>query len=67
MACSAEGGHLAIINSQLEATVLKELYAKSPVYKMVGNFRKKVAFIGFQDSGELWNWKTIHGNLLCFL
>ena len=66
MACSAEGGHLAIINSELEAIVLKELYAKYPVSKMVGTFRKDVAFIGLHDSGELWDWKTIHGNILLF-
>ncbi|XP_035441999.2 uncharacterized protein LOC118270504 [Spodoptera frugiperda] len=63
-ACSAEGGHLAIINGDTEATVLKELFAKYPAGKMVGNFWKDVAFIGVHDWGEYGDWRTIHGKTL---
>ncbi|XP_022827254.1 macrophage mannose receptor 1-like [Spodoptera litura] len=62
--CSAEGGHLAIINSQVEATVLKDLYAKYPDGKMIGNFQKDAALIGFYDWGERGDWRTIHGQTL---
>ncbi|XP_022827253.1 macrophage mannose receptor 1-like [Spodoptera litura] len=63
-ACSAEGGHLAIVNSKVEATVLKELYAKYPDGKMIGNFKKDAAIIGFYDWGERGDWRTIHGQTL---
>nr|QWY13126.1 IML29 [Mythimna separata] len=64
LACSAEGGHLAIINSDVEATVLRELFAKYPDAKFFGNFRKDLAFIGFQDWGEKWDLRTVHGQTL---
>ncbi|KAJ8709532.1 hypothetical protein PYW08_009536 [Mythimna loreyi] len=64
LACSAEGGHLAIINSETEATVLKEIFAKYPEADLVGNFRKDGAFIGFHDWSESWDWRTIHGQTL---
>ncbi|KAJ8709541.1 hypothetical protein PYW08_009545 [Mythimna loreyi] len=64
LACSAEGGHLAIINSDVEATVLRELFAQYPVDKLLGNFRKDLAFIGFYDWGEKWVYRTIHGEKL---
>ncbi|CAH0697215.1 unnamed protein product [Spodoptera exigua] len=59
-ACSAEGGHLAIINSNVEATVLRELFAKYPSGTMFGSFRKDFAFVGFHDWGETADWRTIH-------
>ncbi|KAJ8709546.1 hypothetical protein PYW08_009550 [Mythimna loreyi] len=63
LACSAEGGHLAIINSDLEAKVLIDLFAKYPAKDMLGNgayFWKEVAFVGFYDWG-FGDWKTIEG------
>ncbi|KAH9644680.1 hypothetical protein HF086_011849, partial [Spodoptera exigua] len=45
-ACSAEGGHLAIIKSDVEATVLKELYAKYPPEKIVGPYDKNYIMVG---------------------
>ncbi|KAH9644681.1 hypothetical protein HF086_011850, partial [Spodoptera exigua] len=63
-ACSAEGGHLAIINSNVEATVLRELFAKYPSGTMFGSFRKDFAFVGFHDWGETADWRTIHGQTL---
>ncbi|KAJ8715424.1 hypothetical protein PYW07_009906 [Mythimna separata] len=64
LACSAEGSHLAIINSDQEAEVLKNLFAKYPAAKMVGNFWKDVAFIGAHNWGEPADWRTIHGETL---
>nr|XP_049705021.1 uncharacterized protein LOC110376681 [Helicoverpa armigera] len=63
-ACSAEGGHLVIINSETEAKVLKELFAKNHAVTMPGVFWKDVAFVGFQDWGERGEWRTIHGETL---
>ncbi|KAJ8715426.1 hypothetical protein PYW07_009908 [Mythimna separata] len=64
LACSAEGGHLAIINSDTEATVLKDLLEKYPESKLEGNFRKDRAFIGFHAWNGSWDWRTIHGQKL---
>ncbi|XP_041978384.1 C-type mannose receptor 2-like [Aricia agestis] len=64
MACAAEGGHLAIINSETEAQVMKEIFAKNPGGKMLGNFWKDVAFIGFHDWNEHGEWLTIEGQTL---
>ncbi|XP_013169530.1 PREDICTED: macrophage mannose receptor 1-like [Papilio xuthus] len=64
MACSAEGGHLAIINNDAEATVIRELFAKHPGGSMIGNFWKDVAFVGFHDWNEHGEWLTIHGETL---
>ncbi|XP_022827244.1 macrophage mannose receptor 1-like [Spodoptera litura] len=63
-ACSAEGGHLAIINSDVEATVLSDLCAKYPFETIIGTFNKGVAFIGFYNWGERGDWRTIHGQTL---
>ncbi|XP_023936610.1 galactose-specific lectin nattectin-like [Bicyclus anynana] len=64
MACAAEGGHLAIINSDTEATVLRELFAKNPGGSMIGSFWKDVAFIGFHDWNEHGEFLTIEGDTL---
>ncbi|KAJ8709530.1 hypothetical protein PYW08_009534 [Mythimna loreyi] len=64
LACSAEGGHLAIINSDTEATVLKELFAKYPDSALVGMIWKYVALIGFSDWSDHTEWRTIHGQTL---
>ncbi|KAJ8709535.1 hypothetical protein PYW08_009539 [Mythimna loreyi] len=62
--CYAEGGHLAVINSDTEATVLKELFARYPGGHMLGNFWKDVAFVGIHDWGERWDFRSIHGKTL---
>ncbi|CAB3222959.1 unnamed protein product [Arctia plantaginis] len=62
-ACSAESGHLVIINSEEESKLIGEIYAKY-LGKMVGNFRKDVAFIGFHNWNEGGDWMTIHGQTL---
>ncbi|KAI8435527.1 hypothetical protein MSG28_003823 [Choristoneura fumiferana] len=63
-ACAGEGGHLAIINSDVEAQVIKDLYAKNPNSVLPGNFEKNFAHIGFSDWGERGLWITIHGQTL---
>ncbi|CAH2038125.1 unnamed protein product, partial [Iphiclides podalirius] len=64
MACAAEGGHLVIINSDHEAKVVRELFAKHPGGSMLGHFWKDVAFVGFHDWNEHGEWLTIHGETL---
>ncbi|CAB3222950.1 unnamed protein product [Arctia plantaginis] len=63
-ACSAEGGHLAIINNEDEAKVIRDIYTKYPASKMIGNFWKDVAFVGMYNWGESADWTTIHGQSL---
>uniref|UniRef100_A0A2A4J280 C-type lectin domain-containing protein n=1 Tax=Heliothis virescens TaxID=7102 RepID=A0A2A4J280_HELVI len=62
--CSAEGGHLAIINSNEEAEVLRKVFAANPAGLMPGSFWKDIAFIGFHDWGSWGDWRTIHGEKL---
>ncbi|XP_045448529.1 macrophage mannose receptor 1-like [Melitaea cinxia] len=64
MTCTAEGGQLAIINSETESTVIKEIFAKNPPASMPGNFWKEVAFMGFHDWGEHGEFLTIEGDTL---
>ncbi|KAI8435523.1 hypothetical protein MSG28_003819 [Choristoneura fumiferana] len=63
-ACAGEGGHLAIINSDVEAQVIKDLYAKNPDSLMPGAFTKLSSHIGFCDWGERGLWLTIHSQTL---
>ena len=68
-ACNAEGGHLAVINSDTEATVLKEIFAKIPKYTMYGMVEswKDAALIGYYDWGEHGVWRTVHGRFYVLL
>ncbi|XP_063376608.1 hemolymph lipopolysaccharide-binding protein-like [Cydia fagiglandana] len=63
--CHAEGGHLAIINSKIEAKVLKHIFEKNPVETIVEAKHADVALIGvwkWEDGdGE---WSTIFGETL---
>ncbi|KAJ8715421.1 hypothetical protein PYW07_009903 [Mythimna separata] len=63
-ACAAEGGHLAIINSNTEAKVLSEIFAKYPERTLVGAPSKDVAFVGIRDRNKHGDWRTIHGQTL---
>ncbi|CAH0751162.1 unnamed protein product [Diatraea saccharalis] len=63
MTCMAEGGHLAIINSDIEALVIKNIFAKYPNDKVLSPY-KHVASIGYCDWGERGVWYTIHGQSL---
>ncbi|KAJ8722598.1 hypothetical protein PYW07_003778 [Mythimna separata] len=70
LTCSAEGGHLAVINSYTEAVVLTELLARYPKsgllhdYVEVVNGWKETAVVGIYDWGEHGDWRTIHGQTL---
>ncbi|XP_047987225.1 macrophage mannose receptor 1-like [Leguminivora glycinivorella] len=62
--CHAEGGHLAIVNDAIEATVLKHIFEKNPVEDVVGAIHSDVALIGiwkWEDDGD---WMTIFGETL---
>ncbi|KAJ8715413.1 hypothetical protein PYW07_009895 [Mythimna separata] len=65
-ACSAEGGHLAIINSDVEAAVLQEIFNTVDKNKIMGvnAMWKDLALIGIHDWGERGEWRTIHGQTL---
>nr|XP_049704950.1 uncharacterized protein LOC110375910 isoform X4 [Helicoverpa armigera] len=62
--CSAENGHLAIINSEDEAEVLRKVFADNPDSSIPGSFRKEVAYIGFHDWGTWGDFRTVHGETL---
>lgn len=67
MTCAAEGGHLAIINSDSEANVLKGIFAKNPQDSLRSNLEsimKEIIHIGFHDWSERGVWTTIHGQSL---
>ncbi|CAH2038132.1 unnamed protein product, partial [Iphiclides podalirius] len=55
MVCAAEGGHLVVINSDQEAQVVKDIFAKHP---------GELAFVGVYDWNEHGEWLTIHGQSL---
>ncbi|XP_063381774.1 hemolymph lipopolysaccharide-binding protein-like [Cydia fagiglandana] len=60
--CHSEGGHLAIINNEIESKLLKKIY-KENVKNIEGAKESRHALIGFRrwDDGE---WATIHGESL---
>ncbi|XP_041978144.1 lymphocyte antigen 75-like isoform X2 [Aricia agestis] len=60
MACTAEGGHLAIINSQQEALVLKEIFANNSPAQVSINSRETM-HIGIHNWNERADWTTING------
>ncbi|XP_023951363.1 C-type mannose receptor 2-like [Bicyclus anynana] len=67
MTCAAEGGHLVIINSQQEANVVRELFAKNPRNTIIAtnlDGMKDVIHIGFHDWDERDAWHTIDGKPL---
>ncbi|XP_075986549.1 C-type mannose receptor 2-like [Anticarsia gemmatalis] len=62
--CSAEGGHLAILNSNAEAGVIRNIISKHPQNSVVGEFWKEIVFVGFHNWGTGGDWRTIHGQTL---
>lgn len=60
--CAAEGGHLAEINSEEEANVLRALFKDNSATVKWDNRNKKVVFLGFYRWSELGIWSTVHGN-----
>ncbi|KAM3956936.1 uncharacterized protein ACR2FA_009055 [Aphomia sociella] len=63
MTCAAEGGHLAVINSAVEAQALKELYSKIPKNNIHCKY-KEPFLVGFLDWNKDGTWFTIHGETL---
>ncbi|XP_047987678.1 uncharacterized protein LOC125227407 [Leguminivora glycinivorella] len=60
--CHAEGGHLAIVNSQIESEQLREIYEKYPPHTLSGADFDYVAFIGvWKWNDDRGNWMTIYG------
>lgn len=67
MTCAAEGAHLAVVNSETEANVLKELFEKNPpntIIAAIPGIMRDIMHIGFNDWGERGVWTTIHGELM---
>lgn len=63
--CQAEGGHLVIINSNTESTVLKQIFAKNPENTITGTefvIEKNYAHVGFKRNGD--KFVTINGKSL---
>lgn len=62
MTCAAEGGYLAIINNEVEARALSEIYEEMGFeIPSAGTYFTNSAYIGFLDWGQLGEWLTIHG------
>ncbi|XP_049872779.1 secretory phospholipase A2 receptor-like [Pectinophora gossypiella] len=61
--CAGEGAQLTVINSQEEAKVLHDLFAKHPQSEIDSQF-KDSAMIGFLDWGKKGGWLTINGQSL---
>jgi hypothetical protein len=57
--CVQEGAHLAIVNSEAESKVLKEILARFP--KLENVTFNEVALIGFHDLYEEGQYLTIYG------
>ncbi|RVE52734.1 hypothetical protein evm_002607 [Chilo suppressalis] len=64
MNCMAEGAHLAIINSDIEAKVLKEIFEKNPAGSIIGGEYESNAYIGFNAWTERSDFRTIEGQIL---
>ncbi|XP_063623862.1 secretory phospholipase A2 receptor-like [Cydia splendana] len=62
--CMSEDAYLAIINSETESQVLKELFTRYPRDDIPGNFHKDAASIGFTKWVEFEDWFTVHGESL---
>lgn len=59
--CQAEGGYLAVINSNAEAKVLSDLFIRSQTPKYTPYFN--TVAIGFREWGQENSWWTIHGKI----
>lgn len=58
--CAQEGAHLAIINSQEEANLIKSLYDMHP--KVQNSADNNNAFLGYHDFYIEGQFQTIFGN-----
>ncbi|KAJ4442991.1 hypothetical protein ANN_04639 [Periplaneta americana] len=61
-ACSREGAHLAIINSETESSVLQSLFARHPKLNNVSD--QNHAFLGYHDLHKEGTFITVFGNAL---
>nr|AAD09286.1 putative lectin [Hyphantria cunea] len=61
MVCSSEGAHLAIINSEEEAKVIAQIFARYPKEKVVGSPHPDIAVIGYKYWDLNLEWTTIQG------
>ncbi|CAH2984881.1 unnamed protein product [Chilo suppressalis] len=64
MACSSEGGYLAVINSIDEANSLKSLFSQNPESSMAVPSKVDAAFVGITREADSEEWRTIHGQSL---
>ncbi|XP_069705068.1 hemolymph lipopolysaccharide-binding protein-like [Periplaneta americana] len=55
--CQKEGAHLGIINSQIEAHYVKEMWNRLP--KLQNDWRKGFVFLGVSDLRSERHWETI--------
>ncbi|XP_045448986.1 hemolymph lipopolysaccharide-binding protein-like [Melitaea cinxia] len=60
MTCAAEGGYLAVINSQEEALILKKIFDKNYSKNFPGSYTNQI-HIGMHDWDDPGVWRTIHG------
>lgn len=60
--CKAEGGQLAIINSQAEAEVVIDIFKNNPNDRIPGDIWLDVAFVGLRSLDRGQSWITIDGN-----
>ncbi|XP_061707696.1 C-type mannose receptor 2-like [Cydia pomonella] len=63
MACQAEGGHLAVINSNEEAQVLKDIFGRNPS-TTIKTGDSRWASVGIWDWNEHGEFLTIFGETL---
>ncbi|KAI5643792.1 lectin c-type domain-containing protein [Phthorimaea operculella] len=57
--CMAEGGHLAIINSEIEAEVIRQIFEKNPADIIPGFDWKDSAFLGYYAANVSKTGETI--------
>lgn len=62
-ACGGEGGYLAVINSDTEAELLKQLFEKYSASVLTGTNLDNVVSIGFYYWKLSNSWWTIHGEI----
>lgn len=61
MTCIAEGGYLAVIDNEVEAEVIKEIFSQHPE-KSISSIYKASLSVGFHDWGRRGSsFMTIHG------
>ncbi|XP_063376655.1 secretory phospholipase A2 receptor-like [Cydia fagiglandana] len=63
--CHAEGGHLSVINSEIESLVIKTIFENNPADTLFGATHDFIAFIGaWKWNIEDGEWLTVNGQTL---